>query len=44
MIFNVTSMGQVFTPPDIVKKMLKLRRNKGSVLEPSAGTGAFLFN
>ena len=39
---DVKTMGQVFTPPDIVKRMLALRQNKGSVLEPSAGNGAFL--
>ena len=39
---NVKEMGQVFTPCTIVKKMVKLRRNKGSILEPSAGAGAFL--
>lgn len=38
---NVTSLGQVFTPKEIVYKMLSLIRNKGNVLEPSCGDGAF---
>lgn len=39
---NVRNWGQVFTPRTIVQQMIHLRRNKGSILEPSAGTGAFL--
>ncbi len=39
---NADSLGQVFTPPAIVDCMLKLIRNKGRVLEPSCGDGAFL--
>ncbi len=39
---NVKKLGQVFTPYKIVEKMVTLRRSKGSVLEPSAGNGAFL--
>ena len=39
--FNVKHLGQVFTPHEIVKKMIGLRKNKGSLLEPSAGTGSF---
>ena len=35
-------LGQFFTPPDIIDRMLALRRNFGRVLEPSAGEGAFL--
>ena len=35
-------LGQFFTPAHIVETMLSLRRNFGSVLEPSAGDGAFL--
>ena len=35
-------LGQFFTPADIVDKMLALRCNHGSVLEPAAGAGAFL--
>lgn len=38
---NVETAGQVFTPDDAVKKILLLRKNKGSILEPSAGDGAF---
>lgn len=41
-ILNVANYGQVFTSDDIVGRMLKLRRRKGSVLEPSSGAGAFL--
>ena len=39
---DVKQLGQVFTPPDIVRRMLSLRKNRGAVLEPSAGNGAFL--
>ena len=39
---DVRRAGQVFTPPDIVRRMVGLRRNFGRVLEPSAGAGAFL--
>lgn len=39
--FDVVSLGQVFTPDEIVARMLSLRRNRGRVLEPSAGDGAF---
>ncbi len=39
--FDVTSLGQVFTPPSVVQLMLSLRRNQGRVLEPSCGDGAF---
>lgn len=39
---NVGQLGQVFTPPEVVSAMLGLRRNRGSVLEPSAGGGAFM--
>ncbi|MCL2075675.1 MAG: class I SAM-dependent methyltransferase [Betaproteobacteria bacterium] len=38
---NIKHLGQVFTPPEIVRFMLELRRNKGRTLEPSAGNGAF---
>ncbi|WP_425466012.1 Eco57I restriction-modification methylase domain-containing protein [Oryzomicrobium terrae] len=38
---NVAGLGQVFTPPEVVKVMLALRRNRGRTLEPSAGDGAF---
>ena len=39
---NVEELGQVFTPPKVVAFMLDLCRNSGRVLEPSAGSGAFL--
>ena len=38
---NVDFLGQVFTEKIIVNKMLKLRKNKGTILEPSCGAGAF---
>ncbi|MCS7014397.1 MAG: class I SAM-dependent methyltransferase [Chloroherpetonaceae bacterium] len=38
---NVETLGQVFTPKLIVRKMLALRRNFGRVLEPACGNGAF---
>lgn len=38
---DVANLGQVFTPPDIVRLMLSLREKTGRVLEPSAGDGAF---
>lgn len=38
---NINALGQVFTTPTIVEKMLTLRKNTGSVLEPSCGDGAF---
>ncbi|MCX7166033.1 MAG: class I SAM-dependent methyltransferase [Rhodocyclales bacterium] len=39
--FDITRYGQVFTPPVIVDRMLALRRNKGRVLDPASGDGAF---
>lgn len=39
--FDVTSLGQVFTPPTVVERMLALRRNKGRTLDPACGDGAF---
>ncbi|MCE2437561.1 MAG: class I SAM-dependent methyltransferase [Pseudomonadales bacterium] len=36
------ALGQHFTPASIVERMIALRRNHGSVLEPAAGAGAFL--
>lgn len=39
---NVKNLGQVFTPQNIVLQMLNLRKNKGNILEPSCGDGAFL--
>ncbi len=41
MSLDVAQLGQVFTPPNVVDFMLDLCRNTGSVLEPSAGDGAF---
>jgi len=38
---NRKMYGQFFTPEKIVNKMLSLIKNKGRVLEPSAGDGAF---
>ena len=41
---NIKKTGQVFTPLNIVKKMIKLVTIKpNSVLEPSSGTGRFFF-
>lgn len=39
--FNITTLGQVFTPAPIVRTMLGLRAKQGRTLEPSAGEGAF---
>ena len=39
---DVCHYGQVFTPEEIMHKMLSLRQNRGTVLEPSCGNGAFL--
>lgn len=41
-MFNVKTLGQVFTPQAIVAEMLQLRKNFGRVLEPSCGNGAFV--
>ena len=41
---NVERLGQVFTPQCVVSQMLSLRKNYGSVLEPSSGEGIFLRN
>jgi adenine-specific DNA-methyltransferase len=38
---DVGTLGQVFTPPAIVDRLLALRRNAGRVLDPAAGNGAF---
>ncbi|MCL2636672.1 MAG: class I SAM-dependent methyltransferase [Betaproteobacteria bacterium] len=38
---DVINLGQVFTPANVVGFMLDLCRNRGRVLEPSAGDGAF---
>ena len=42
--FDVETLGQVFTPPSVVKTMLALRKRGGRVLEPSCGDGAFSKN
>lgn len=42
--YKAEVLGQFFTPPNIVEMMLELRKNKGCVLEPSAGDGAFLLS
>ncbi|MDR2015531.1 MAG: class I SAM-dependent methyltransferase [Azoarcus sp.] len=39
--FDITTLGQVFTPDAIVRTMLGLRAKQGRTLEPSAGEGAF---
>ena len=38
---DVAALGQVFTPPAIVERMLALIRNKGRRLDPASGDGAF---
>lgn len=40
--FDVSALGQIFTPPAIVDCMLTLVRRQGRVLEPACGDGAFL--
>ncbi|MCM8662674.1 class I SAM-dependent methyltransferase [Accumulibacter sp.] len=40
--YDVDRLGQVFTPPAVVEAMLLLVRNRGRVLEPACGDGAFL--
>ena len=39
--YDVSRLGQVFTPAAVVDTMLALVRNCGRVLEPSCGDGAF---
>lgn len=39
--FDVAKLGQVFTPSPVVELMISLMKNKGEVLEPSGGNGAF---
>ena len=41
-LYDVEALGQVFTPGAVVSAMLALRRNRGRVLEPACGDGAFL--
>lgn len=38
---DIAGLGQVFTPPEIVGRMLALCRNRGRTLDPAAGDGAF---
>lgn len=44
MSMDVKTLGQVFTPQGIVSDMIALRKNFGTVLEPSCGDGAFSNN
>jgi adenine-specific DNA-methyltransferase len=44
MSLDIKNLGQVFTPQFIVAEMMGLVRNKGNVLEPSCGQGAFSKN
>lgn len=39
---DVATLGQVFTPEWVVTAMISMRQNRGRVLEPSAGEGAFM--
>ena len=39
---RIRQTGQVFTNQQVVTRMLALRKNHGSVLEPSCGKGAFM--
>ena len=39
--FEVAALGQIFTPQAIVDCMCALVRNRGRVLEPACGDGAF---
>lgn len=39
--YDVSRLGQVFTPAAVVDAMCALVRNRGRVLEPSCGDGAF---
>lgn len=41
---NIKTLGQVFTPQNIVQSMMSLVRNHGRFLEPSCGDGAFYRN
>ncbi len=38
---DIARYGQVFTPPEIVSRMLALSRNHGRTLDPACGDGAF---
>ncbi|OHC62108.1 MAG: DNA methyltransferase [Rhodocyclales bacterium GWA2_65_20] len=39
---NIATHGQVFTPEPVVLRMLGLVRNRGRILEPACGDGAFV--
>lgn len=39
---DIAHLGQVFTPAGVVERMVALSKNRGRVLEPSCGDGAFL--
>ncbi|MDD5248056.1 MAG: class I SAM-dependent methyltransferase [Rhodocyclaceae bacterium] len=39
---NIATYGQVFTPAPVVLRMLGLVRNRGRILEPACGDGAFV--
>lgn len=41
-VFDIANHGQVFTPPAVVERMLALVKNRGRVLEPACGDGAFV--
>ena len=38
---KVKNLGQVYTPIDIVEKMVSMVKNSGTILEPSSGEGVF---
>lgn len=38
---DIAGRGQVFTPPGIVERMLRLARHRERILEPACGDGAF---
>ncbi len=38
---NIATHGQVFTPEPVVERMLAMMRNRGRILEPACGDGAF---
>ncbi len=39
---NIETLGQVFTSEDVAEFMTNLIKNKGTILEPSAGDGVFI--
>ena len=39
---DVATHGQVFTPASVVERMLAMVKNRGRILEPSCGDGAFV--